>query len=115
MKGVFIEQFTSDWTDRWSPSHATKQTQEGAEQFSYVGQWAAEEPHMFKGMIGDKGLVVKNAAAHHAISAQFDTPLDNTGKTLVVQYPPLLSARLMIDMKSNSKTVLNVEVLTSNS
>ena len=42
--------------------------------------------HMsYKGMIGDKGLVVKNAAAHHAISAQFEVPLDNTGKTLVVQ------------------------------
>jgi len=31
---------------------------------------------------------VQNAAAHHAISAPFEVPLDNTGKTLVVQYLP---------------------------
>jgi len=88
LKGGFVEQFTSDWSDRWSASHATKQTEAGQEQFSYVGQWSVEEPTVFKGMIGDKGLVVKNVAAHHAISASFDTPLDNTGKTLVVQYTP---------------------------
>lgn len=37
-------------------------------------------------MVGDKGLVVKNAAAHHAISAKFPKKIDNKGKTLVVQY-----------------------------
>jgi calnexin len=58
----------------------------GEEQFSYVGKWVVEEPHVYPGMIGDKGLVVKNVAAHHAISAQFDAPLDNDGKTLVIQY-----------------------------
>jgi calnexin len=88
LKGVFVEQFTSDWSDRWSPSHATKEIEEGKEQFSYVGKWAVEEPSVFKGMIGDKGLVVKNAAAHHAISAPFEVPLDNTDNTLVVQYIP---------------------------
>jgi calnexin len=31
-------------------------------------------------------LVVKNAAAHHAISAKFPKPIDNKGKPLVVQY-----------------------------
>ena len=86
MKAVFLEQFTPDWSERWSPSHATKQTEAGKEQFSYVGKWSVEEPYVYKGMIGDKGLVVKNPAAHHAISAQFDSVLDNTGKTLVVQY-----------------------------
>jgi hypothetical protein len=30
--------------------------------------------------------VVKNAAAHHAISAKFPKKIDNKGKTLVVQY-----------------------------
>ena len=58
----------------------------GDEQFSYVGQWAVEEPTVLKGMIGDKGLVVKNAAAHHAISAPFTVPVDNADKTLVIQY-----------------------------
>jgi Calreticulin family len=37
-------------------------------------------------MVGDKGLVVKNPAAHHAISAKFSKKIDNKGKTLVVQY-----------------------------
>lgn len=41
---------------------------------------------MFSGMVGDKGLVVKNVAAHHAISAKFPKKIDNKGKTLVVQY-----------------------------
>lgn len=45
-----------------------------------------EEPKVYKGMEGDAGLVVKNAAAHHAISAKFPEPVDNTDKTLVVQY-----------------------------
>lgn len=31
-------------------------------------------------------IVVKDAAAHHAISAKFDKPINNSGKTLVVQY-----------------------------
>lgn len=30
--------------------------------------------------------MVKNPAAHHAISAKFDKKVDNKGKTLVVQY-----------------------------
>ena len=37
-------------------------------------------------MEGDKGLVVKDPAAHHAISAKFPKKIDNKGKTLVVQY-----------------------------
>ena len=41
---------------------------------------------MLPGMVGDKGLVVKNPAAHHAISAKFPKKIDNKGKTLVVQY-----------------------------
>lgn len=45
-----------------------------------------EEPTVLKGIEGDKGLVVKNPAAHHAISAKFNKPVDNKGKTLVVQY-----------------------------
>lgn len=51
-----------------------------------VGKWSVEEPTVFPGIDGDLGLVVKSKAAHHAISAPFDAPLDNTDKTLVVQY-----------------------------
>lgn len=51
-----------------------------------MGEWSVEEPTVYPGIAGDKGLVVKNAAAHHAISAKFAKPVDNKGKTLVVQY-----------------------------
>lgn len=56
------------------------------EEWAYVGEWSVEEPRVFKGMEGDKGLVVKNPAAHHAISAKFPEKIDPKGKTLVVQY-----------------------------
>jgi hypothetical protein len=46
-------------------------------------------------MEGDKGLVVKNAAAHHAISAKFPKKIDNKGKTLVVQYEVKLQSKLI--------------------
>jgi calnexin len=55
-------------------------------EWAYVGEWAVEEPMVYKGMEGNPGLVVKNAAAHHAISAKFPKKIDNKGKTLVVQY-----------------------------
>ena len=51
-----------------------------------MGTWANEEPSVFPGIIGDKGLVLKDKAAHHAISAKFDKPINNKGKSLVVQY-----------------------------
>jgi len=88
IKGDFVEQFTDDWETRWKPSHAKKDTKgsDKNEEWAYVGEWSVEEPHVFKGMEGDKGLVVKNAAAHHAISAKFPKKIDNKGKTLVVQY-----------------------------
>jgi hypothetical protein len=35
---------------------------------------------------GDKGLVAKNKAAHHAISSTFSKPIDFKDKPLVVQY-----------------------------
>lgn len=51
-----------------------------------MGKWEVEEPTIVKGIEGDKGLVLKNKAAHHAISAKFAKPINNKGKTLVVQY-----------------------------
>ena len=44
-------------------------------------------------MKGEKGLVVKNKAAHHAISAKLPNKIDNTGKTLVVQYEVKLQSK----------------------
>ncbi|KAI4119024.1 MAG: hypothetical protein LQ345_000995 [Seirophora villosa] len=86
IKASFFEQFTDDWDSRWQPSHAKKQDSKADEDWAYVGTWAVEEPHVLKAIDGDKGLVVKNPAAHHAISAKFDKKIDNKGKTLVVQY-----------------------------
>ncbi|KAH8697755.1 calnexin [Talaromyces proteolyticus] len=86
IKAPFLEQFTDDWDQRWTPSHAKKTDSEATEDWAYVGEWSVEEPTVFKGIEGDKGLVLKNAAAHHAISAKFPKKIDNKGKTLVVQY-----------------------------
>ena len=58
-----------------------------------MGEWAVEEPTKYKGMEGDKGLVVKNPAAHHAISAKFPKKIDNKDKTLVVQYEVKLQSK----------------------
>ncbi|CAG8028863.1 unnamed protein product [Penicillium salamii] len=86
LKAPFLEQFTDDWQARWKPSTAKKDDTKSDDEWAYVGEWAVEEPTVLKGIDGDKGLVVKNAAAHHAISAKFPKKIDNKGKTLVVQY-----------------------------
>ncbi|KAI9679987.1 MAG: hypothetical protein M1817_005002 [Caeruleum heppii] len=90
VKAPFFEQFTDDWDSRWSASHAKKEqdknSEKADEEWAYVGTWSVEEPTVLKGIEGDKGLTVKNAAAHHAISAKFPKKIDNKGKTLVVQY-----------------------------
>lgn len=86
LKAPFFEQFTSGWESRWKRSSAKKDDPKTEEDWAYVGEWAVEEPSVFKGIEGDEGLVVKNAAAHHAISAKFPKKIDNKGKTLVVQY-----------------------------
>ncbi|ORY79284.1 Calreticulin family-domain-containing protein [Leucosporidium creatinivorum] len=85
IKGHFVEQFTPDWEQRWSASKATKEEKAG-EVFSYVGKWSVEEPTVYPGIEGDEGLVLKTKAAHHAISAPFEAPLDPKGKTIVAQY-----------------------------
>ncbi|KAL7006141.1 hypothetical protein EMMF5_004262 [Cystobasidiomycetes sp. EMM_F5] len=82
---AFIEQFTDDWAERWSPSQSTK-TDRNQEVFSYVGKWEVQEPTVYPGIKGDKGLVATSAAAHHAISSLFDKPFDPKAKGLVVQY-----------------------------
>lgn len=95
IKGDFVEQFTDDWEERWKPSHAKKDTTDSdkEEEWAYVGEWSVEEPSVYKGIEGDKGLVLKNKAAHHAISAKFPSKVDNKGKTLVVQYEVKLQSK----------------------
>jgi calnexin len=73
----------------------TGSAKDGEEEWAYVGEWSVEEPAVFKGMDGDKGLVVKNPAAHHAISAKFPKKIDNKGKTLVVQYEVKLQSEFL--------------------
>jgi calnexin len=98
LKAPFLEQFTDDWESRWKASHAKKEDSKTEEDWAYVGEWAVEEPHVLKAIEGDKGLVVKNAAAHHAISAKFDKKIDNKGKTLVVQYEVKLQSEHVISI-----------------
>ncbi|CCG81941.1 Calnexin [Taphrina deformans PYCC 5710] len=82
----FVEQFANDdWQDRWTPSAATSGN-EGEEEMNYVGRWAREQPHIYKGMENDFGLVLKDDARRHAISAPFSQSVDNKDKTLVLQY-----------------------------
>lgn len=85
IKAPFLEQFTDDWATRWTASEATKKTPVGSETFSYVGKWEVEDPSISV-VDGDKGLVAKSKAAHHAISAPFAEPIDFKKKPLVVQY-----------------------------
>lgn len=96
LKAPFVEQFTDDWEKRWKPSHAKKDmagSDKDDEEWAYIGEWSVEEPTVYKGMEEDKGLVVKNPAAHHAISAKFPKKIDNKGKTLVVQYEVKLQSK----------------------
>lgn len=93
LKAPFLEQFTDDWEDRWKASHAKKDVKADDEEWAYVGTWAVEEPTVLKGVEGDKGLVVKDKAAHHAISAKFTKPVDNKDDTLVVQYEVKLQSK----------------------
>lgn len=84
MKAPFLEQFTDDWETRWKVSHSKKEGTE--EEWQYVGTWSVEEPKELHSIEGDKGLVLKDKAAHHAISAKFSKPISNKDNTLVVQY-----------------------------
>ncbi|KAF2719928.1 calnexin-like protein [Polychaeton citri CBS 116435] len=92
IKAPFFEQFTDDWESRWQPSHAKKENTE--EEWAYVGTWNVEEPTVLRGIEGDKGLVLKDKAAHHAISAKFAKPVSNKDETLVVQYEVKLQGGL---------------------
>lgn len=92
LKAPFLEQFTDDWESRWQKSEAKKEGTE--EEWAYVGTWKVEEPSVLRGIEGDKGLVLKDKAAHHAISAKFPKAIDNTDKTLVVQYEAKFQGKL---------------------
>jgi hypothetical protein len=69
-------------------------------------------------MDGDKGLVIKDKAAHHAISAKFPKAIDNKDNTLVVQYEVKLQSMLLstesasIGLLTVIQTVSSAVVLT---
>ncbi|KAF9941492.1 hypothetical protein BGZ65_002861 [Modicella reniformis] len=86
IKAPFLEQFTQNWSERWTASEATKKTTTEEEVFTYSGQWNVEEPTVYPGLKGDHGLVAKSAAVHHAISASLPEVIDNKDNTLVLQY-----------------------------
>nr|OQO27567.1 Calnexin [Rachicladosporium sp. CCFEE 5018] len=92
LKAPFLEQFTDDWESRWQVSSAKKEGTE--EEWTYNGKWSVEEPTVLRGIEGDKGLVLKDKAAHHAISAKFPKAISNKKDTLVVQYEVKLQAGL---------------------
>lgn len=85
VKAPLVEQFQGAWSERWIPSHA-KRFVNGIEEMSYVGEWAVEESSGPGALKGEAGLVMKDEAAHHAISYEFDEPINEPEKDLVVQY-----------------------------
>ncbi|ODQ67556.1 Calreticulin-domain-containing protein [Nadsonia fulvescens var. elongata DSM 6958] len=77
---VFFEDFSNS-NGRWKISEHS-----GDENSARMGKWSIEEPNVFPGFKGDKGLVMKSTSTRHAIWTEFDQPLDNTDNTLVIQY-----------------------------
>ncbi|XP_069052253.1 calnexin isoform X2 [Lepisosteus oculatus] len=80
----FAESFDRGTLDGWILSKAKK---EGIDEeiAKYDGQWEVEEMVDSK-LPGDKGLVLKSRAKHHAISAKLLKPFVFDTKPLIVQY-----------------------------
>ncbi|KAF5890662.1 calnexin, partial [Clarias magur] len=80
----FAESFDKGTLDGWVLSQAKK---EGIDEeiAKYDGKWEVEEMKDTK-LPGDKGLVLKSRAKHHAISASLLRPFTFDTKPLIVQY-----------------------------
>lgn len=78
------ESFDRGTLDGWVVSSAKKDDTD-EEIAKYDGKWAVEEMRESK-LPGDRGLVLKSRAKHHAISAQLLRPFTFDTKPLVVQY-----------------------------
>ncbi|KAJ2468049.1 hypothetical protein EV174_006343, partial [Coemansia sp. RSA 2320] len=85
------EQFAESASPQWRRSKATKK---GEKEARYNGEWAVEEMVELAGVEGDKGLVVKSEARHHAISTQLAKPFDPSENGLVLQYEVKLQQSL---------------------
>ncbi|KAK1904617.1 Calnexin [Dissostichus eleginoides] len=78
------ESFDRGTLDGWVMSSAKKE--EADEDIAkYDGKWVVEEMKDSK-LAGDKGLVLKTRAKHHAISAQLLRPFVFDSKPLIIQY-----------------------------
>ncbi|XP_067900125.1 calnexin [Heterodontus francisci] len=80
----FAESFDKGTLEGWVVSKAKK---EGADEdiAKYDGKWEVEEMKDSK-LHGDKGLVLKSRAKHHAIAALLDRPFTFDNKPLFIQY-----------------------------
>ncbi|KAJ2353891.1 hypothetical protein IWW50_003513 [Coemansia erecta] len=85
------EQFVGTMEPLWKRSRASKQ---GQDEDRYDGEWAVEEVEELAGIAGDKALVVKSEARHHAISARLEKPLDPAQNGVVLQYEVKLQKTL---------------------
>ncbi|XP_008419222.1 calnexin isoform X1 [Poecilia reticulata] len=80
----FAESFDRGTLDGWVLSKAKKDDAD-EEIAKYDGKWAVEEMKDTK-LPGDKGLVLKSRAKHHAISAPLLRPFTFDSMPLVIQY-----------------------------
>ncbi|KAJ1962422.1 hypothetical protein GGI12_002661 [Dipsacomyces acuminosporus] len=85
------EQFTDESASQWKHSGALKKGEQAAQ---YDGEWAIEEVQKLAGVEGDKALVVKSEARHHAISRRLAKPFDPAASGLVLQYEVKLQENL---------------------
>ncbi|XP_054648357.1 calnexin isoform X3 [Dunckerocampus dactyliophorus] len=80
----FAESFHRGTLDTWVLSSAKKDDTD-EDIAKYDGKWEVEEMKDSK-LPGDKGLVLKSRAKHHAISAQLLRPFTFDTQPLIVQY-----------------------------
>ncbi|XP_038630964.1 calnexin-like isoform X2 [Scyliorhinus canicula] len=78
----FVATFDTDDLEGWVKSKARK---DDTNDTRYDGIWAVEESYQEK-MPGNKGLVLKSHAKHHAIAAYFKKPFHFKNLPLIVQY-----------------------------
>lgn len=84
----FLEQFNYDDLESsgWIRSSGTKFDEGRKEEVHYTGQWGLEEAIKYPVFAGEKGLVLKSKAAHHAISKTLPVPFTSSDSDLVLQY-----------------------------
>ncbi|KAM3866760.1 calnexin [Diretmus argenteus] len=80
----FAESFDRGTLDSWVLSNAKKEDAD-EDIAKYDGKWSVEEMKDSK-LPGDKGLVLKSRAKHHAISAQLLRPFIFDTQPLILQY-----------------------------